>query len=99
MVVQHRELLIRGHHVHNLLDGLCRHLFNFGLHTDRLFHPLRGQLHHILGKRRAVEHRAAFFLGGQLTDNRAHIRNKAHVEHAVSLVNNQCVHHGEINHA
>ncbi len=98
VVVEHSELLVGRHHIHHLLDRGGGDVLGLHLHLDRRLHPLEREAHHILRERGAVEHGAAPVLGRQPRDDRSHVGDEAHVEHAVGLIDHEGVHLRQIDH-
>ena len=96
VVVEQRELLFRTCNVDELTHRVGRQAVRFNLHTHRITHPHRGQVHDRFVERCRIEHRATVVAVRQTVHNRAHIRNEAHVKHAVGFVDDQRVHLAQV---
>ena len=76
-----------GHREHKLVDGVGGRRGRRDLHAGRVAHQVGDLAHGLLVERRREQQRLA--LGRRLAHNAADGGQKAHVEHAVGLVEHQ----------
>ena len=76
-----------GHREHKLIDGIGGRRSGRDLHAGRIAHQVGDLAHGLLVERRREQQRLA--LGRRLAHNAADGGQKAHVEHAVGLVEHQ----------
>ncbi|CDD84942.1 uncharacterized protein BN589_00007 [Collinsella sp. CAG:289] len=88
VLLVHRD----GHHV--LVDGICRGSDRSDLHASGLVDQVGNGAHALLVKRSREQERLALLAA--LAHDGAHLRQKAHVKHAVGLVQDKHAHLVEI---
>ncbi len=86
-VAQQLGLALLVHWIHPLLHCFGRGIRRADLYLDRALHVALCQLRNLGGKRGGEHQRLALY--GQQFDDTADIVNKAHVQHAVSLIEHQ----------
>ena len=80
-------LCLDGHREHKLIDGVGGRRGRRDLHAGRVAHQVGDLAHSLLVERRREQQRLA--LGRRLAHNAADGGQKAHVEHAIGLVEHQ----------
>ncbi len=95
-VVQQLVLVAAGHGIDVLLDGIAGHVLRFDLDHGGVGRPLLRQVHHVVGEGGGKEQGLAFALGWRLPDDLADLRDEAHVEHAVGLVEDHHLDHVQV---
>ena len=98
-VVQQLVLVAAGHGIDVLLDGVAGDVFRFDLDDRRIDCPLLGQVHHIVGEGGGEQQGLPLALHRGLADDLAHLRDEAHVEHAVSFVEHHDLDHVQVHFA
>ena len=91
MVVEDGELVLRLDDVDDLLHGVGGVRLGLHLGLVGLLHPVHREAHHRVVERRGVEHRRALLLRRQVAHDAPDVGYEAHVEHAVSLVDDERV--------
>ena len=76
----------------HLLDRFAGDMLRLDLHHDRVLRPLRSELQDQVGQGRAEEQGLAFALRRRGVHDAAHVRDEAHVQHAVGLVDDEHLH-------
>src|SRR5690606_1556264 len=92
-VVQQLVLVLAGHGVHMLLDGVAGDVLRLDLDDGRVDRPLPCQVHHVVGKGGGEQQGLAIALHRGLADDLPNLRDEAHVEHAVGLVQHHHLDH------
>ncbi len=95
-VVQQLVLVAAGHGVDVLLDGIAGDVLRFDLDHGGVGRPLLRQVHHVVGEGGGKEQGLTFALGWRLPDDLADLRDEAHVEHAVGLVEDHHLDHVQV---
>ena len=88
-VEQECKFIDGGHDVDDLIHRIHRDLFRFDFYGYRVAGPLGSESGNFTGQRRAEEQRLTLVFCRGAVDNLSHIGDKTHVEHPVSLVDDQ----------
>ena len=93
-VGQQGFLLLPAHGMHHLFDELHRGVFRRDLNALRFVQQLRRQIADLLAEGGRKQQALLFF--GHQGQHFFHVMDKAHVEHAVGLIEHQHLHRGEV---